>query len=215
MRELYFSIYKSESESFGTGISLALSWPTTGIQAFLEFGHYWNRTELESNRWTGYPFVTYTNARAIQKERGLEYWFEVSYLTDRLYLYGITVDIYGTAPTGPREANFRYWDPVFEYYESSSQSPLETGAFLSMAYIRAFAVEVVPTQRITFEPAVGAAYMRQNHGHELVLGFRLNICDMFGFSWYYVWERNNDAADCSIFNLEAGFRFGRKFAATK
>lgn len=217
------SQYDVEDESYGTGVSMMLSWPATGIQCFLEVGHYWSRSELNSKSVTVPDFQAlgydYTKGRLLQKERGMEYWFEFSYLIDRLYLYGITIDLYGSAPTGPREANARVYipadlQPFFgdAKYIQNSVEPTETGFFMTLAYLRAFAVEVMPKNRITVEPVGGIGYFRESHGHNLIAGVRLNMFDLAGFSWYYVWERNNDAEDSQVFNVELGFRFGRKLS---
>jgi hypothetical protein len=215
--------YEVEGEQFGTGLSLMLSVPSAGIQCFLEIGHYWNRGQLDTNSYQdpdlqffGYE---YAKVRQLQKERGLEYWFEISYLVDRLYLYGVTLDFYGSAPTGPREANVRLYIPeavqpfIGASYLQDSIKPVESGFFLSLAYIRAFAVEVFPKGRITVEPVGGAGYFRESHGHTLIAGVRLNLFDFAGISWYYIWQRNNDVPDAQALNFELGFRFGRKFGA--
>lgn len=225
-------LIETDTDNYSTGLSLMLSWPKAQIQCALDIGHYWSRAEAQTKYCTigrllpePLPPIEFVPRRDLQKERGLEYCLEVSYLhiptADMLYLYGITLDFYGSTPTGPRSTDIRVKYPELGEHQHFGFAPVETGFFLALAYLRFRLFEVDPSsiveswkgiQRltVTLEPTFGIGYFRENHGHCLVLGVRLNIFEVLGISWNYVWERNNEADDSMIFNLEAGFRFGHK-----
>jgi hypothetical protein len=90
------------------------------------------------------------------------------------------------------------------------EDEVHTHYVAAMLYGRAFAVDLFPDGRITFEPGMGFGYSRMSHGHSFILGGRVNIFDVLGMTLLQNFEVNNDAADRFVVTVDLGFRFGRR-----
>lgn len=211
--------WDNQTHMYSVALSFFFSSPDTGIQAYLDIGHYWGRFFMKTDQLATdlVIFDVLSEFRWRQAESGITGFFQIGFLADRLYLYGMHMVLTWSVPTGPRDVKLAEKDfinlpaplPDVVQVQELETDPIESSFISSFFYLRAFAIDVFPHQRITFEPAIGFSHYRLNRGHSFLWGMRLNAFDIMGLSFIMDHEVNNDVADRFIFTLEVGFRFGR------
>jgi hypothetical protein len=152
--------YKENCHTFSTGASFFWSSPATGLQIYFEMGYNWSKSVLRSTKSfafpTGYPppfDTTPANVRAIQRESGIEYWFEINYFQDRLYMYGFTLDLFGSEPTGSRKTDlmFTVLDPITgqTVQMKADMNPIESSFFLTILVVSSLGKKSGPSALIS------------------------------------------------------------------
>lgn len=200
-----------------TGLSLLLSLPEEGIQMTFELGHVWRRLRVDVNDVAVAPIPGFPTGhiKRIQKDSGINMFYEFTWVTERQFFPGISINVIATYITGPITLDTKLVHSLLGT-QKLDQDP-ERGSFISSnIYIKAVAFELpqvvslMPAKSmLLIEPAFAVSHFASDHGHGLSTGVRVSIFDMVRMYYLHSWDRGNQEPDSDIFAIEIGFKLGR------
>lgn len=212
------ALYKSEGGAVTGGFSMVLSIPKIGIQMTGEIGHFWSRVKLRyvDLLLAGPPPTADGEFFGIQKETGLDMFYNFTIASERSYLAAISFSVLASYRSGPVEVSAK------EIYPPSAEidvPPFHSDFVLGLVYLKALSVPArqkfvdLPVSQydfITVEPVAGVGHFVAGHGYVLSAGVRVSIFDSIAFTYLHNWEQRNDADNSNAYLLEFGIQLGRR-----
>jgi hypothetical protein len=210
-----------EGIPMAVGFSMMLSLPEHGIQMCFEAGHAWRRIKAKVEDVVVAPGLPTGYIQRNQKDSGITLYYEISAVSERTWMNGITLNVMATYITGPTELDVKLVHPLLGTI-SQTASP-ECGSFVvGNAYIKVAALPVPqfsdllpPKPLITVEPGFAVSHFASDDGHGLSAGVRVSVFDAVRFFYFHNWEQMTEEPNSDIFAVEVGFNVGRSSSSSK